>query len=865
MSEQKKARTVKTAPFEKGFHLDQSAEKPSEFPVQPPLVSLSGTGAGLLQFVSDDWSDYADLSKLPRRSGVPSQRLRRLVLKELADNGLDECDRVNRPGRTTISKDGPDVYTVTDEGEGLNGSPGQIASFFSLCRPKATSKLWRLPKRGAVGNGVRVIVGAVASGGGRINIQSRGQTIVLRPQAHNGSTLVEEVSKSERLIGTAITIEINPACPVDEYDLVWAETAIRLAQLGDQRISAYRANPHWLDLDHFREMLRSITAGTSVRDFVAQLDGCSSSASRTKITQQFGTRRLCSDLKKEEAAELLGLLQTMAKPQKAKNLPLLGKTAWDSHAYYKVEGEFVTGDRLPHAIIVFVVECWAKALGRDSNDVGIRALTINRSPAIGTCAALRGYGRGFHVDLCGTTLHLDAPEGSFTFALNITSPFVPVISEGKLPDLDAFSTAAADAIQTALRRASKYLPEKKKAVHDDDDDDDAEDDDEEKPPTQRAMVWKVIPAAIERSRNDYVGFGQRDLYYSVRLLIQDADAEVTFKYFGTILTDYENEVGPIEDMHRDARGFYVEPHGGEMTPMGTVTVAQYERPAWAYSNFLFLEKEDFVAALNKSGFLDRWDCFACTSKGFTTRAAKDLLDKIALKKEPTNFWAAHDADASGSLIHQTLVQETKTRGARLVNVIELGLFPWDALRQGLLKEPVKKKRKKNSDEYYWRPVADYIKERDEADDEEFLDGYADWEDWLQDWRVELNSMTKQEFIVWMDEQFTKYGASKVIPPEDLVAEQLEAQIQNIVHSEAQAEVEEEHREEIDELQEKLDALLEEIKQEASSRSKERLDELIMPTGPEAVTELKEWLGKRTDSHWTAAIPEMAQDFIDEQE
>lgn len=121
---------------------------------------------GELQFESQDWSDYADLSKLPRRSGVPTDLLRRLVLKELVDNALDECDRVERPGKVTVSSDGQNTYTVTDEGEGLNGTPQEIAEIFSLRRPKATSKLWRLPKRGAVGNGIRVIVGSVASGGG---------------------------------------------------------------------------------------------------------------------------------------------------------------------------------------------------------------------------------------------------------------------------------------------------------------------------------------------------------------------------------------------------------------------------------------------------------------------------------------------------------------------------------------------------------------------------------------------------------------------------------------------------------------------------------------------------------------------------
>jgi len=111
----------------------------------------------------------------------------------------------------------------------------------------------------------------------------------------------------------------------------------------------------------------------------------------------------------------------------------------------------------------------------------------------------------------------------------------------------------------------------------------------------------------------------------------------TYNYFCSVLTDYENDNGEIEKLIRDTRGIYVEPHGGELTQMGTLTVAAYNRPAWTYSNILFLEKEDLVSALRQSGFLNRWDCFALSSKGFSSRAPRDLIDKIGAsgKEEPT--------------------------------------------------------------------------------------------------------------------------------------------------------------------------------------------------------------------------------------
>src|SRR4029077_1616275 len=151
-----------------------------------------------------------------------------------------------------------------------------------------------------------------------------------------------------------------------------------------------------------------------------------------------------------------------------------------------------------------------------------------------------------------------------------------------------------------------------------------EEEDEEKPERipQRSAIFRVLPEAIERSAEGGYEFSQRSLYYRLRILIKEIiTAEPTYNYFCSVLTNYENDTGEIDKLIRDTRGVYVEPHGGELIQMGTVTVAAYSRPPWSYSNILFLEKEDLVSALRQSGFLDRWDCFALSSKGFSSRAA----------------------------------------------------------------------------------------------------------------------------------------------------------------------------------------------------------------------------------------------------
>ena len=69
-----------------------------------------------------------------------------------------------------------------------------------------------------------------------------------------------------------------------------------------------------------------------------------------------------------------------------------------------------------------------------------------------------------------------------------------------------------------------------------------------------------------------------------------------------------------------------------------------------------------------------------SSKGFSTRAARDLIDMLAEHDEPIEVFCVHDADASGGMIYQTLQEATKARDARKIEIINLGLEPWEAMR-----------------------------------------------------------------------------------------------------------------------------------------------------------------------------------------
>ena len=214
-------------------------------------------------------------------------------------------------------------------------------------------------------------------------------------------------------------------------------------------------------------------------------------------------------------------------------------------------------------------------------------------------------------------------------------------------------------------------------------------------------------------------------------------------------SDYEAENGDIAGMFRDVRGTLYHPHAGHDIPLGTLAVEQYERPNWIFNKVLFIEKEGFFEALKAAQWPERHDCALMTGKGYATRAVRDLVDFLGDSDEPLTVFAAHDADAHGTMIYQTLQEATKARPRRRVEIVNLGLEPWEALAMGLLEEPVEKKSERKI------AIADYVYDRPDG---------QDWVDWLEDNRVELNAMTTPDFIAWLDAKMAEHDSEKVISP-----------------------------------------------------------------------------------------------------
>jgi hypothetical protein len=216
-------------------------------------------------FEREDWTLFRTVEGLQQKAGVPGERLRRLVIKEIGDNALDTGAAIK------FGQNGsPDAFYIDDTGPGLDGTPEQIAELFSIRRPMRSTKLLRLPQRGALGNGLRVVAGAVLASGGSLTVITGDRRIVLRPQS-DGYTAVVEVTKADRPIGTRIEIGFGSILPRDSSALTWIELAEEVAGVGKSYEG--RSSPFWYDAGQFHELL--LACGTQpVRSLVAELDGC---------------------------------------------------------------------------------------------------------------------------------------------------------------------------------------------------------------------------------------------------------------------------------------------------------------------------------------------------------------------------------------------------------------------------------------------------------------------------------------------------------------------------------------------------------------------------------------------------------------
>lgn len=299
--------------------------------------------------------------------------------------------------------------------------------------------------------------------------------------------------------------------------------------------------------------------------------------------------------------------------------------------------------------------------------------------------------------------------------------------------------------------------------------------------SDRVTIKKVANEVMEEAYNKASSNGMyfanaRQIFYAARPLIlakATSDTVDSVYFTQTLLKDYIEENTPdwAGRVVWDARGHFREPYSEHPIGVGGAEVLEYtngwrdpdaefstpvvpkgvgtQGPKGRYHGVLFIEKEGFDELLESQRFAERYDIAVMSTKGVPVGAACDLLG--ALYDVPV--YVAHDLDKSGFTIIETLRRGTRLSHGR--EVIDLGLRLADC--DGLESEPAREKWNKNEG------GARFLQKRGATAAEVDLI-------YRKDRRIELNAMTSEQFITWLDAALVKAGAKKYVPDTALLKE-----------------------------------------------------------------------------------------------
>ena len=742
-------------------------------------------------FEREDWKLFRNIETLCQKAGVSKNKLKILVIKELVDNALDEssgCDigLIDNKG-----------FYVKDFGDGIH--PDILEDLFSINRPMITSKLLRLPTRGALGNGLRVVAGYVISTGAKLFVTTRGSKYQII-NSLDGVAKKELIESNLETNGTLIEIFLNDRDFISEADLAWGKNAI-LFKCGKEYTC--KTSPYWYTSEAFFELANSYSG--SILDLIMMFDGITKSKAASissKLNKDFS-----KDLSFEESDALLTLLRANSKKINPSKLGFCGELQIGEYA--KKTGEFCayTAKGLHNAVIPYIVESWVQYGGKTVE------ILVNKTPITGN---IHRWYKGGNLTIYGSGIVIDVKMKQSQVVVNLITPYMPITSDGKSPNFEEMNETILKTVKTANNKAKKlnilmnYNDSK----------------------NEKEVFFNYVKSAIKKASGDYkYKFSQRQLYYAIRpYIISALDKQPEYGYFCKLLTEYENYYGNIEGLYRDPRGTLYHPHLGQDIPIGTISVEEYERPKWTFNKIIYCEKEGFFPILKDVKFPERFDCALLSSKGYASRAVKDLFDLLGDTDEEILFFCIHDSDSAGTMIYETLQNETISRHGRRVKIINLGLDPWEALSMGLDVEEFESKGRK--------AVAPYIKERD-------YDYLEDWEEWLQSNRIELNAMTTPEFIDWLEYKISKYDNGKVIPTKDVLKNQLINETDNIIKDKIIKEILEKNN-----FEEKVKA--------AQLEAIEKLDN--NPIKIDSIVEKDLTINR--ERHWSTSIKNLAKEFLD---
>ena len=379
--------------------------------------------------------DFCSEKELVAQTGHSREEWSLVVLKELMDNALDACEDENISPEIDVEVSENSIR-VADNGPGIPAETVQKILDFSV--RVSSREAYVAPDRGAQGNALKTILTmpfVLDHGVGRVDITARGirhaisiklDSIRQEPiVAYNQEQSFVSERKRPQFVKNGTQVQVfwpDSACSIladaktrflqiaDDYTFLNPHLTLHLNWMGDEkRIEAidrdwmkWRPNeptsPHWYEAEHLTRLIGAYIAhdrdrgsDRTVREFIAEFRGLSSTAKQKKVLDATGLGRvnlsvLANDheIDRRKVESLLSAMQDTTKPVKPINLGVIGRDnlaakfekvgcEMESFDYKKVASE--SEDGLP-----FVLETafgWCEKLSKRRLVLG-----VNWSPGI---------------------------------------------------------------------------------------------------------------------------------------------------------------------------------------------------------------------------------------------------------------------------------------------------------------------------------------------------------------------------------------------------------------------------------------------------------------------------------------------------
>jgi DNA topoisomerase VI subunit B len=420
--------------------------------------------------------DFCSERELTKQIGHGVAQWPLVILKELVDNAIDAAEEAGiDPAVQVEVTDG--TITITDNGPGIPAET--VAGVLDFSVRVSSREAYASPTRGAQDNALKTIVAmafALDGASGETVIESRGarHEITFKVDHVRNKPKVDHVcSGSDVKIGTRVTVRW-PVCACSKLD----EAKSHFLQMAEDfgwlnphlSISAtwngsccvnfaasnpswqkwqphYPTSPHWYDPPRLRRLMGAYIARDqdqgreprTVREFISEFRGLSSSAKQKLVLEEAGASRLSlpeffgtrDQVDAFAIAKLLEAMQRQSKPVKPQNLGIIGKEHFASR--FEAAGADLRAFRYKHNCgdtdgIPDVIET---AFGYCPKAPPVRRIItgVNWSPAIGNqFRSLGSYGESLDSILSEQRSGRNEP---IIFVLHLARPWIDYTDHGK--------------------------------------------------------------------------------------------------------------------------------------------------------------------------------------------------------------------------------------------------------------------------------------------------------------------------------------------------------------------------------------------------------------------------------------------------